>query len=106
MCSKEYAVTNFLLGAVAAWQNSESNGFVITARIAGMNLNYNCTLVLVFMLRQTFNLVRSTRFGRRLPLDKHVIFHKFVGYMITVYVVVHTAGHVGNACEYILTILC
>ncbi|CAC5360482.1 NOX5 [Mytilus coruscus] len=92
-----YIVANLGLGGFAAWNHQKSNGFLITARICGMNLNFNCTLVLVLMLRQTINLLRSTRIGRLLPLDEHSVFHQCVGAMIGVYAVFHTIGHIGNA---------
>ncbi|XP_076073385.1 NADPH oxidase 5-like isoform X1 [Mytilus galloprovincialis] len=92
-----YVIANLGLGAFAGWNHNKSNGFLITARVCGMNLNFNCTLVLVLMLRQTINLVRSTRIGRYLPLDEHSVFHQFVGAMIGVYAVFHTIGHIGNA---------
>ncbi|XP_071132979.1 NADPH oxidase 5-like [Mytilus edulis] len=94
-----YVIANLGLGAFAGWNHNKSNGFLITARVCGMNLNFNCTLVLVLMLRQTINLVRSTRIGRYLPLDEHSVFHQFVGAMIGVYAVFHTIGHIGNASE-------
>ncbi|CAG2233000.1 NOX5 [Mytilus edulis] len=92
-----YIVINIALGGYAALKNIDSNRFLITAKICGKNLNFNCTLVLVLMLRQTINLVRSTTIGRRLPLDKHVLFHKYVVIMIVLYTTVHTIGQVGNA---------
>ncbi|CAC5426805.1 NOX5 [Mytilus coruscus] len=92
-----YIAISIALSAYAALKNIDSNGFLITAKICGKNLNFNCTLVLVLMLRQAINLVRSTTIGRRLPLDKHVLFHKYVVIMIVIYTSVHTIGQVGNA---------
>ena len=94
-----YIAISIALGGYAALKNIDSNRFLITAKICGKNLNFNCTLVLVLMLRQTINLVRSTTIGRRLPLDKHVLFHKYVVIMIVLYTTVHTIGQVGNACK-------
>lgn len=94
-----YIAISIALGGYAALKNIDSNRFLITAKICGKILNFNCTLVLVLMLRQTINLVRSTTIGRRLPLDKHVLFHKYVVIMIVLYTTVHTIGQVGNACK-------
>ena len=94
-----YIIANLGFGAYAAWHNRNSNGFMIAARICGMNLNLNCTLILVLMLRHTLNLVRSTRIGRFLPLDEHVIFHKWIGAIISVYTCIHIGGHIGNSSK-------
>ena len=91
-----FILANLGFGAYAAWNHRKSNGFLVTARIAGINLNFTCTIVLVLMLRHTLNLARSTRLRRILPLDEHVLFHKYVGVIITIYSAVHIVGHLGN----------
>ena len=96
-----YILANLGFGAYAGWNNPNSNGALITARICGMNLNLNCTLILIPMLRHTLNLVRSTRIGRLLPLDENVTFHKYIGGMICFYTVVHIGGHIGNGSKWI-----
>jgi hypothetical protein len=75
----------------------KANGLVVFARIGGMLLNFNCTLVIVLMLKYTILMVRSNKHLRKwIPIDDHIDFHKFVGRFITVLVIFHAVAHMIN----------
>ncbi|XP_069102288.1 NADPH oxidase 5-like isoform X2 [Argopecten irradians] len=92
-----YFLVNIALGSYAAYSYRNSNGFIIAARICGMNLNFNCMFILVLMLRKSITYLLMTKIARILPLEQNILFHKMVGWMIGFYSVVHTLAHVGNA---------
>ena len=48
------------------------------------------------MLRRALNWIRAQRFGRLLPIDHSVAFHKLVGHALFGFAVVHTLAHFGN----------
>ena len=55
----------------------KANVLIIFARITGMLLNFNCTLVIVLMLKYTILMVRSNKYLRKwIPTDDHIDFHK------------------------------
>lgn len=91
---------NIGLGIYAAWNYRTSNGFIIVARIGGMNLNFNCMFVCVLMLRKCLTKLRETFISQILPLDQNILFHKMVGLVIAFWSVVHTFAHIGNASKY------
>jgi hypothetical protein len=71
--------------------------FVTCARAAGMLLNFNCTLIIVVMLKQTILFIRSKNYLRQwIPVDSYVDFHKFVGRFILVLFVLHVVPHMIN----------
>jgi hypothetical protein len=66
----------------------------IIARICGMQLNLNCTLMLVLMLRHMATLIRSSRCLQAIiPVDDAVTIHAAIGRWIAVLVVIHGACH-------------
>jgi predicted ferric reductase len=76
---------------------TKANTLVIFARIGGMLLNFNCTLVIVLMLKYTMLMARSNKYLRKwIPVDDHIDFHKFVGRFITGLVIIHTIAHMTN----------
>ncbi|XP_033725536.1 NADPH oxidase 5-like isoform X2 [Pecten maximus] len=92
-----YFLINIALGAYAAYSYRNSNGFIIAARICGMNLNFNCMFILVLMLRKSITYLLMTKIAKFLPLEQNILFHKMVGWMIGFYSIVHTFAHIGNA---------
>jgi hypothetical protein len=73
---------------------TKANVLIIFARIGGMLLNFNCTLVIVLMLKYTILMVRSNTYLRKwIPVDDHIDFHRFVGRFITVLVIFHTGTY-------------
>ena len=69
---------------------------VMIARGCGMCLNFNCTFILVLMLRKCLTWLRSTPMGPNLPLDHNIELHKIIGIFIAIFGGVHTAAHYVN----------
>ena len=68
-----------------------------------MCLNFNCSFIVVLMLRHTLTFIRSTPIGPYLPLDQSISIHKMVGIVIFVQSVLHTLAHFGNIGKSILS---
>ncbi|KAJ8311769.1 hypothetical protein KUTeg_011124 [Tegillarca granosa] len=92
-----YILTNIGLGFYAGWTHRQSHVFLIIARICGMNLNFNCTFIVILVLRTLITKFRETRLYKYLPFDQHIFFHKMVGVFIAVFAVVHASAHIANA---------
>ncbi|CAF1344862.1 unnamed protein product [Didymodactylos carnosus] len=73
---------------------------LVIARLNGMLLNFNCTLVIILMLKQTITLIRSTFLWNLIPVDDHIDFHKAVGRVIAVTALLHTIAHFINAAQH------
>jgi predicted ferric reductase/Ca2+-binding EF-hand superfamily protein len=82
--------------AVLRYREAGANGFIQLARGCGACLNFNCALILVPMLRHFLTWIRAQRFGRFVPVDDAVEFHKLVGHVIFGLAAVHTLAHFGN----------
>lgn len=93
-----YVLINLALfcGALLRYRAAGANGFVQLARGCGACLNFNGALILVPMLRRFLSWIRAQRFGRLLPVDHSVAFHKLVGHVLFGFAVVHTLAHFGN----------
>ncbi|XP_015792480.1 NADPH oxidase 5 isoform X2 [Tetranychus urticae] len=83
-------------GRVGYFAAQHAHPFVLIARGAGMLLNLNCSLMMVFVLRRTITRLRIWGLANYLPLDKNIKYHKYVGYVIAFFSVVHTLAHLGN----------
>lgn len=92
-----YAVVNIVLMGYAGYLYRESNGFLITARVCGLPLNFNCMLILMLMMRKSLTYLRLTFWNNFLPLDHNILFHKRVGIIIFILSIIHTGAHIGNA---------
>ncbi|XP_067653727.1 NADPH oxidase 5-like [Haliotis asinina] len=88
---------NCILLAVGCWNYRASNWCIIVARGCGLCLNFDCTFIVVLMLRKCITWLRATPVSHVLPLDQHIIFHKLTGFLILLFSVVHTVLHIGNA---------
>ncbi len=96
-----YLLINVGLGAMQIWKYRDWNYSMIIARICGMCLNFNCTFIVVLIMRYCLSWLRATPAAYFLPLDQSIFFHKMVGIVIFVQSVVHTLGHlgyIGRAC--------
>lgn len=62
----------------------------------GQSLHLESVLVLLFILRRSISWLRARGLEWLLPLDRHVHFHKIMGWTICAYSVVHTIGHLAN----------
>ncbi|KAG8574912.1 hypothetical protein GDO81_009385, partial [Engystomops pustulosus] len=94
MCS--YCCVNILLFTLAAINHSSLGGLIMLAKGCGQCLNFNCTFIVVLMLRRCLTWLRTTFVVNFLPLDQNVILHELVGYAVALLTVVHTAAHVIN----------
>ncbi|XP_062277029.1 NADPH oxidase 5 [Scomber scombrus] len=91
-----YAGLSLLLFIGAVLQHSEGNIFYMLAKGCGQCLNFNCTFVMVLMLRRCLTWLRVTWVVRILPLDQNILLHQIVGYAIFCYTLLHTTAHVLN----------
>lgn len=66
----------------------------VIARICGMQLNFNCMLMIVLMLRYTTTVIRMNRRLRTLiPIDDLSSIHRIIGRWIVVLVFIHALFH-------------
>ncbi|CAG5006751.1 unnamed protein product [Parnassius apollo] len=91
-----FFLINLGLFAARCVEYRNSNGFVIFARACGQCLNFNCSWVLVLMLRNCITALRVRGLGSFLPLDHHIYLHKLTGVLIIIYSIVHTVMHLCN----------
>jgi len=54
--------------------------FVAMARGFGQLLNFNCALLILPTMRTLLNVFRSLKFGAIFPLDKNLVFHRYLAY--------------------------
>jgi hypothetical protein len=67
--------------------NLHTHWLEVIARICGMQLNFNCMLMITLMLRHTARLIRTSRLLHILiPLDNTILIHKLIGRWIVVLV--------------------
>ncbi|CAG7821382.1 unnamed protein product, partial [Allacma fusca] len=79
--------------------DSKSTDYLVVARAAGQCLNFNCTFIVVMMLRQTLTFLRARGAGSYLPIDQHIYFHKMTGWFIFFFSVLHTVMHLVNTTK-------
>ncbi|KAJ8313441.1 hypothetical protein KUTeg_009007 [Tegillarca granosa] len=95
-----YLLLNVALGVYAGWTYRKSKVFIIIARISGLNLNFNCSIICVPMLKMLLTKIRDTKVSKYLPLNSFLGTHKMIAVFIAIYSIVHTVAHIGNACKY------
>ena len=83
-----------IVGRVIGYR--DSCGFLILARSSGQCLNFFSSIVVLLVCRRSISLLRARGFGRYLPLDDHVYFHKMIGLFIVFHSLLHTLGHLFN----------
>ncbi|XP_028307631.1 NADPH oxidase 5 [Gouania willdenowi] len=91
-----YALVTVLLFLSAAFNNRHGGLWLMVAKGCGQCLNFNCTFVMVLMLRRCLTWLRATWVIRLLPLDQNILLHQIVGYAILGFTLVHTTAHVLN----------
>ncbi|XP_047195928.1 NADPH oxidase 5 [Hippoglossus stenolepis] len=91
-----YAGLSLTLFVGAMLQHSQGGAWLMVAKGCGQCLNFNCTFVMVLMLRRCLTWLRTTWLLRVLPLDQNILLHQIVGYSILCYTLVHTTAHVFN----------
>ncbi|KAI3772424.1 hypothetical protein L6452_03610 [Arctium lappa] len=70
-----------------------------TAKAAGETLKFNMALILLPVCRRTITALRETFFGKLLPVDENINFHKIIALAIVIGTVIHTVAHM--ACNFV-----
>ncbi|XP_029697200.1 NADPH oxidase 5 isoform X3 [Takifugu rubripes] len=91
-----YAFFSLMLFVNAMLQHSYGGGWYMVAKGCGQCLNFNCTFIMVLMLRRCLTWLRATWVVRVLPLDQNILLHQIVGYAILFYTLLHTSAHIFN----------
>ncbi|XP_037307452.1 NADPH oxidase 5 [Pungitius pungitius] len=91
-----YSFINLLLFFTALMQHREGGGWFMLAKGCGQCLNFNCTFIMVLMLRRFLTWLRATWVVKVLPLDQNILLHQIVGYAILCFTLVHTTAHIFN----------
>ncbi|KAM3870466.1 NADPH oxidase 5 [Diretmus argenteus] len=91
-----YACLSILMFASAMVQNHQGGVWFMVAKGCGQCLNFNCTFVMVLMLRRCLTWLRATWLVRILPLDQNILLHQIVGYAILCFTMLHTTAHIIN----------
>ncbi|XP_068580049.1 NADPH oxidase 5 [Cebidichthys violaceus] len=91
-----YSFLSLLLFITAMMQHRHGGGWFMVAKGCGQCLNFNCTFIMVLMLRRFLTWLRATWVVRVFPLDQNILLHQIVGYAILCYTLVHTTAHVFN----------
>uniref|UniRef100_A0A8C2W7Y1 NADPH oxidase 5 n=1 Tax=Cyclopterus lumpus TaxID=8103 RepID=A0A8C2W7Y1_CYCLU len=91
-----YTFLSVLLFITAMMQHRPGGGWFMVAKGCGQCLNFNCTFIMVLMLRRFLTWLRATWVVRVLPLDQNILLHQIVGYAILCYTLVHTTAHIFN----------
>uniref|UniRef100_A0A3B5MBY3 NADPH oxidase, EF-hand calcium binding domain 5 n=1 Tax=Xiphophorus couchianus TaxID=32473 RepID=A0A3B5MBY3_9TELE len=94
LCS--YVLLNLMLFVAAMLYHRKGGGWFMLAKGCGQCLNFNCTFVMVLMLRRCLTWLRATWVVRVLPLDQNILLHQIVGYAILFFTLMHTAAHIIN----------
>ena len=98
-----YIIISIILIFVQLSYYSEYNSAVKVARTAGILLNFNCSLIILLVLRGLLTWLRNSFIGTNfLPLDDFIKFHKLIGFFLILITVVHTIGHSINLCLFLL----
>ena len=81
---------------VIRWDSNTATKF---ARIPGMLLNFNGSLIYFLVLKRMITWWRNSFLGRNLYfLDEVLQFHKFIGFFILFLSIIHSFGHFFNLC--------
>ncbi|CAF0745978.1 unnamed protein product [Brachionus calyciflorus] len=92
-----YFLINILLAIIQFFVYSDQNIAVRFARIGGILLDFNSSLIILLVLRRLTTWVRNSLIGRNfLPVDQFIKFHKFIGVFIIFYSILHTVAHCVN----------
>jgi predicted ferric reductase len=59
------------------------------ARGSAATIKLNSALMLVTMLRNFLSFIRGTFLGTYLPIDKNIVFHKWIGWTILLFTIIH-----------------
>ncbi|CAL1686702.1 unnamed protein product [Lasius platythorax] len=88
-----FVLINVALFVSRLYEYRNYSGYVMIARACGQCLNFDCTFILVLMLRQCITFLRTHGFNSVVPLDHHIYLHKITGILIGIFSIVHTLMH-------------
>jgi hypothetical protein len=94
-----YLILNAILTVVQCQIYVEQNKAVIVARVGGILLDFNSAVIILLVMRRLVTWLRNSLFGRYLPIDDFIKFHKFIGVFILVLSLMHTVAHCVNLCK-------
>ncbi|ODM93014.1 NADPH oxidase 5, partial [Orchesella cincta] len=83
-------------------ENPDAIIYLVIARSAGQCLNFNCTFIVILMLRHCLTFLRSRGASFFLPIDQNIKFHKITGILTFFFGVLHTIMHLINIAEGII----
>jgi len=69
---------------------------VTFARGAAAIIKLNSALILITVLRNFLSFIRGTFLGTYLPIDKNIVFHRYIAWTIAVFTCVHIFAHFFN----------
>lgn len=84
------------MSAQQRYEAAGANIYLQIARGAGACLDLNGALILIPMMRTMLSRIRNTPFASLLPLDQSIEIHRFVGEIMFLFALVHTAAHIMN----------
>jgi hypothetical protein len=96
-----YLILNVILSVVQCHIYTEQNKAVIVARVGGILLDFNSAVIILLVMRRLVTWLRNSLFGRFLPTDDFIKFHKFIGVFILLLSLMHTIAHCVNLCKFI-----
>jgi hypothetical protein len=91
-----YILINFACMLTALLSYIDKSPFVIIARMFGNSLNFNCSLILVLVLRKHLTWLREKGAGFFVPIDDSIEIHKKIGIVILIETLMHTLAHLIN----------
>ena len=98
-----YILISSALVAIQLYLYKDANPGLKAARVGGILLNFNCSLIILLVLRRLLTWIRNSAIGTNfLPLDDFIKFHKFIGIFLFVLTVEHTVGHMFNLCKILI----
>jgi NADPH oxidase 5 len=76
---------------------SNSNAYVIVAKVAGILIDFNSCLIILLVLRRLTTFLRNSYYGRKLiAFDEFINIHKIIGSLIVILGLLHTLFHCIN----------
>jgi len=66
------------------------------AKASAACLSFNSALMLVTMLRNFLSAIRSSFLGSLIPVDKNIVFHRYMGWAIAFFAAIHIVAHFFN----------
>ena len=95
-----YVLINLACMITALCSYIDAPVWVIIARMFGNSLNFNCSLILVLVLRKHLTWLREKGACFFVPIDDSIEIHKKVGVVILIETLIHTLAHLKYLLDY------